>query len=291
MIRRPPRSTQAKTLFPYTTLFRSVALPGYLPYYPVPGFARFWESGQIVVNTDREPAYYEVYVDSNLTVASNLQKIDDNTFSGSADAVSLYGGMIVSEETDGIVYWYSPIGARSINISEYQEAWNSLANQVGATEEYVLTGKTIFMQPVTIMVSNSAQEQYVEFSDHIITASWSVTADTLCKQHLLTTMPRDKTTNLLYNAFSNYLVFGGRSDAAEISWSSIDILTRYDSADEIEDLEEWSTYIEASNLFTELFSYKANLLGEDYVLKSVYQYLKNPAPDYGQVDFLYRLGE
>ena len=27
MIRRPPRSTQAKTLFPYTTLFRSAALP------------------------------------------------------------------------------------------------------------------------------------------------------------------------------------------------------------------------------------------------------------------------
>ena len=27
MIRRPPRSTQAKTLFPYTTLFRSALLP------------------------------------------------------------------------------------------------------------------------------------------------------------------------------------------------------------------------------------------------------------------------
>lgn len=275
----------------YFSNYQGIALPGYLPYYPVPGFARFWESGQIVVNTDWEPAYYEVYVDSNLAVASNLQKIDDNTFLGNADAVSLYGGMIVSEETDGIVYWYSPIGARSINISEYQEAWNSLANQVGETAEFVLTGKTIFMQPVTIMVSNSVQEQYIEFSDHIITASWSVTADTLCKQHLLTTMPRDKTTNLLYNAFSNYLVFGGRSDAAEISWSSIDILTRHDSADEIEDLEEWSAYIGASNLFSELFSYKANLLGEDYVLRAVYQYLKNPAPDCNQIDFLYRLGE
>ena len=29
MIRRPPRSTQAKTLFPYTTLFRSGSTPGW----------------------------------------------------------------------------------------------------------------------------------------------------------------------------------------------------------------------------------------------------------------------
>src|SRR3546814_4759217 len=28
MIRRPPRSTRTDTLFPYTTLFRSLALPG-----------------------------------------------------------------------------------------------------------------------------------------------------------------------------------------------------------------------------------------------------------------------
>ena len=31
MIRRPPRSTQAKTLFPYTTLFRSVEARKWLP--------------------------------------------------------------------------------------------------------------------------------------------------------------------------------------------------------------------------------------------------------------------
>jgi hypothetical protein len=30
MIRRPPRSTQNETLFPYTTLFRSVALGDFL---------------------------------------------------------------------------------------------------------------------------------------------------------------------------------------------------------------------------------------------------------------------
>src|SRR3546814_7434641 len=31
-IRRPPRSTRTDTLFPYTTLFRSVVRPSYLPF-------------------------------------------------------------------------------------------------------------------------------------------------------------------------------------------------------------------------------------------------------------------
>src|SRR3546814_3642480 len=30
MIRRPPRSTRTDTLFPYTTLFRSVLVPGFI---------------------------------------------------------------------------------------------------------------------------------------------------------------------------------------------------------------------------------------------------------------------
>ena len=64
MIRRPPRSTQQETLFPYTTLFRSVALGDYrraanayaqsmrhnLPWrmlwYQFGPFEAFYETGQ-----------------------------------------------------------------------------------------------------------------------------------------------------------------------------------------------------------------------------------------------------
>src|SRR3546814_728107 len=42
MIRRPPRSTRTDTLFPYTTLFRSVSLSAGAPYreklLPLPAF-------------------------------------------------------------------------------------------------------------------------------------------------------------------------------------------------------------------------------------------------------------
>src|SRR3546814_12175066 len=39
MIRRPPRSTRTDTLFPYTTLFRSRGLPGYLILFAPHAFA------------------------------------------------------------------------------------------------------------------------------------------------------------------------------------------------------------------------------------------------------------
>src|SRR3546814_16117278 len=43
MIRRPPRSTRTDTLFPYTTLFRSLGLRGVVirRFDPVPAFERF----------------------------------------------------------------------------------------------------------------------------------------------------------------------------------------------------------------------------------------------------------
>lgn len=277
----------------YFANYQGIALPGYLPYYPVPGFVKLWEPSEmaVIADTDREPAYYEVHVDSNLTVASNLQKESDNTFSGNTEAVSLYGGMLISAETEGITYWYSPIGTRSVNLHGYKETWKELSNRMGETSEFDLTGRTIFLQPMTIMAANSSQEGYVEFSDQIMTAGWTITAEDICKQHLLSILHKEQNTAILFNAFSNYLIIGGNPESYEVTWSSIEILTKYNSSGEIEDLEEWSSYINARDRFAGLFNHKANILGEDFVLKSVYQYLKDPSPDCNQVEFLYNLGE
>src|SRR3546814_2917621 len=43
MIRRPPRSTRTDTLFPYTTLFRSLAAGNHLDGVPQGGFGRHQE--------------------------------------------------------------------------------------------------------------------------------------------------------------------------------------------------------------------------------------------------------
>src|SRR3546814_8629958 len=52
MIRRPPRSTRTDTLFPYTTLFRSVRHRGSL-FRGVSGWRRWRRHGHRVAQSDR----------------------------------------------------------------------------------------------------------------------------------------------------------------------------------------------------------------------------------------------
>ena len=274
----------------YFANYQGIALPGYLPFYPVPGHIKLWESSKSenVVNTDREPAYFDVYVDSNLMVSSNLERIANNTFSGYGEAVSLYAGMQIPEKAAGATVWCSPISHQSLNLDGYEEVWKNLADRVGEPSDFNLNGKSIFLQPMTILSTNASQEAYAEFDDHIIVGNWSPSAEDICKSHLLSLIPKDDTTNMLYDAFADYLAFGGNTDSSKVDWSEIEILTKYTSANEVANEDEWFCYIDAKRRFDTLFQYKVNSLGESYVLKSVYQYLLDP--DGNQIEYLYNLG-
>src|SRR3546814_1452157 len=57
MIRRPPRSTRTDTLFPYTTLFRSAAVPSFTTLLPGGALATF--AVDVLYRSDR-------YVDVDL---------------------------------------------------------------------------------------------------------------------------------------------------------------------------------------------------------------------------------
>src|SRR3546814_10089141 len=53
MIRRPPRSTRTDTLFPYTTLFRSAALAGWLWGFGFHVAGLYWIANALLVDGDR----------------------------------------------------------------------------------------------------------------------------------------------------------------------------------------------------------------------------------------------
>lgn len=275
----------------YYTNNQGIALPGYIPYYPIPGHIQLWDSSknEVVVNTDRETAYFEVVVNSPLTVASNLKCNSTNSFSGYANAVSLYAGMLETAETEGITYYVSPIGHQSLDLSGYQQIWSDIASKVVETAQLDLTGKVIFLQPLTIMATNATQEAFVEFDDHIIVGGWAPSAEDICFGYLSSLIPRNKNVDMLRTAFLDYLSFGGVPASGKIEWADIEILVMYDSSNEILDSDEWFAYIEATNKFTELLTYKIDQLGEEYVLGAVYNYLLNPTVH--QVEFLYSLGE
>lgn len=275
----------------YYANYQGVALPGYIPYYPIPGHIQLWDSSknEVVVDTEREMSYYEVVINSPLTIASNLKCTGDNSFSGYAEAVSLYAGMLEPAETEGLTYFVSPIGHQSLNLKGYQQVWNELASKVGESTTFDLTGKVIFLQPMTILATNATQETFVEFDDHIIVGGWAPSADDICFGYLNALIPAISSTDMLRTAFIDYLSFGGVPADSAVSWADVEILMKYESVNEITDDDEWFAYIDAANIFTELFNLKVDQLGEEYVLKAVYQYLHNPTVH--QVEFLYRLGE
>ena len=74
-------------------------------------------------------------------------------------------------------------------------------------------------------------------------------------------------------------------------YEELDLLKKYGSAGEIEDLEEWNEYLlQANDTFMKLFRYQVATLGREYVLGEVYQYLMESEHLVDQVDFLFGLG-
>lgn len=275
----------------YYANHQGIALPGYIPYYPIPGHIQLWDfsKNEVVVDTNREISYYEVEINSQLTIASNLKYTGENSFSGYAEAVSLYAGMLESAETEGLTYFVSPIGHQSLNLENYQIIWNELSSRVGESTTLDLSGKVIFLQPMTILATNATQETFVEFNDHVIVGGWAPSAEDICFGYLSSLIPKNDSTGLICTAFLDYLSFGGIPDSSAINWNDLKILTKYADANEITDEDEWFAYIDATNRFTELFNYKIDKLGEERVLKAVYEYLHSPTVH--QVEFLYNLGE
>lgn len=69
------------------------------------------------------------------------------------------------------------------------------------------------------------------------------------------------------------------------------ILKKYSSAGEIADIDEWNEYLLAQEgAYGDLFTYQMSVLGEETVLKAIYQYLTSPDQVTHPVDFLYNLG-
>src|SRR3546814_14751965 len=79
MFRRPPRSTRTDTLFPYTTLFRSLELcvVDDLDDHPI---SRMLKSGlRATVNSD-DPAYFGGYVNDNFRALAATGRLDRDDF-------------------------------------------------------------------------------------------------------------------------------------------------------------------------------------------------------------------
>ncbi|MCD8142467.1 MAG: hypothetical protein LUD83_04215 [Clostridiales bacterium] len=160
----------------YYSNSQGIALPGYFAYYPMAGCLALWESssGSMKVNTDFETKEFTVTVDSGLHILSNLDETGEHTFSGTAQTVTLIGGLVEERELDGVSYLCQVMGE-----SPYYGAPNSFRTPVSLLEEYrqePVNSYQVFCLPVTLLQANANEEAAViYFDDHILTDTYNET--------------------------------------------------------------------------------------------------------------------
>ena len=277
---------------------QAICLPGYVPYYPIPGHISFWDADArcVAVRHDQMTALFRVRVDSPLTVYSNLPQTDDGLFTGETGALTLYAG-IVGTEQKGENRIYYPIldPVRVENLAGLEPVWAALAARVGETRPLETAGKPVFVLPFTIQNYVSPQENAVVLEDQILL--FQVEPDRICRSYLLSLLPaqaRKEPVNSLYLALEGYLsnpegLLGPYSDENPPKKEDFEILLTYDpsSADE----NEFFAWAQASDNFRYALAYQAEKLGEEKVLPKVYAYLQETEHGQDPVEFLFTLGE
>lgn len=277
----------------YFTNYQGIALPGYVPYYPMAGHVAFWNgtTNNVIANTDFPVTHFKITVNSPLDVVCNLTETSHNSFEGNAGTISLYGGLLVEAETDGLPYYCSPLGSQSLDLNGYQEIWAGLCDLVGTDIEFDLTGKTVFQQPITIMASGGGGESVVVFDDHIIVGNIAPNAEYVCETYFISLIPNKDNTSMLRNVFQDCLNYDGNEEVAKPAWDELEILTKFDRHSQIHDEEEWFAYVNAESItFRQLYIYQLSTLGRETVMHAVYEYLMRENHEVNQVEFLYNLG-
>lgn len=176
-------------------------------------------------------------------------------------------------------------------LGDYKEQWRKISDMLGESRTLDLSGKTIFVQPETIMATKSGNEELVIYDDHIILGSWSLGADAICRNYLFGLIPEDEEINLIKSFFERDFVFGNSDNCYQKPpKDEFLILAEYNLDGDVVDTDDWEKYIAARESFKKLWNYQVTTLGEDVVLKSVYQYMISPNRTQNEVDFLYNLG-
>ena len=128
----------------YYTNYQGVFLPGYFPYYPQSGWKKVYDRDYQGFSQSKleKPAFFNVNVNCNKEIYSNLQKQGKNKFSGYTDGLTLLAGHYSAYTKDGIeiVFPYLNSDYNDNNIEKYVcdlVGTNALPNSI----------KTVFITP------------------------------------------------------------------------------------------------------------------------------------------------
>ncbi len=231
---------------------QGVLLPGSFPYYPMEGYKRIYLKEQTVfIPIIREENIdFDVTVKSKLDLYSNLNK-DKNNFSGKAQVATLIGGF-VEEKKVGDVAFYSLMLSELdtgtiLQIDNLIKPYRYLVPEIDTAS---ITHKKVFQAPHTFS-SRVLENGLISFNDHIFV--YSLDEKTLIYTYLQSTVPQNFAKNKIKTVLFDYILDKDRF---------LNIPK--------EQLENFKPY-EFHNMFLK----KIDDLGEDYVIRATFDYLKD----------------
>lgn len=286
----------------YFVNHQNMTLPAYHIYYPRAGFYHVWDYDldNYKVNTEFQESDYLIKVQANYQVESNLEKIASDTFQGKAESVSLFGGFLERVERDGQSYIYGPMsGQRPYFDTRKARELSEKVNEITDLDLPVnYADKNIFMTHIMLKQSNGAEEMAL-FPDHIILSDIQPNPEAILHNHLNRELKGFRVSDDLKGAFVKKLLYGANREVSEKpSYDALAIIDKYEkllaknyyefSEEELNFYDEAEDqYWMARDEFTDLLDYQMNVLGEEYVLKKIYEYIQNEDSSTSYIDFIF----
>lgn len=275
---------------------QAVALPGYLAYYPMPGHISLWnyERNSYRIHDEFTESDFHVNILSSTTILSNLPRVGEQIFSGRSGTLSLFGGLIVDEMRAGQRYFHSPLSGQALTLdpASVQTAWSEMSSRVGLDTTFRLDDRLVIYQPMTFAL-DSTTEKFADLGDHVLVLASAPDAKSVAVDYILNQIPDHDDTKILKMMFEMYLMFDGTFAVEKPAYKDLEIILTYDPNVKTEENRmAWYAYTDAINIeFGDLYMYKMNELGVDYVCRAVFDYLAAETHLMNQVDFLYTLGD
>jgi len=257
----------------YSPIFYSnnqgVLLPGFFPYYPMAGYrtVRYanYEQGiyKHVLTTDEKIKHFEVKIKSALNIFSNLSIIN-KVHTGNSDTISLLGGFMVKEQIAD--YDIFNLAVDDISKQRKENTLLTLADEIskyekilGEKKHFDISKHKIFQSPNTLLhKTGNGSILALKFNDHVF-IGLGYEPKVIATELISLNIPNNYDKNIGVNILMHYLVV---------------------SKDD---------FIKDTDLRKVKFVNQINKLGEDYVLKLTYQFLKDTSDTRTFEDFLEQL--
>ncbi len=282
----------------YMANSQCVFLPGYFPYYPVPGFVRVWDdlySAPAMDVVDAGAVKYTVRFKAHVPLVSNLE-LHEGRFEGKNAAPTFIGGLVTEREIAGHrVAYYPASGSNPEGLSDLITRVSELEREFDIDERVLPDAVPILQAPEFHMLGGATR-----LPGALLVSGFD---ESLAGEVLVAAMPRRPDRSNLKEAFVRF--FSDSTGAAEASLASLNSSETARPAEpvpssrEIARLEnarrsartEWELvqkYVyPARGVVSRLLLAKVLADGQDEALRDTYRYLSSDS-QLSEIEFLTR---